>query len=173
MRRRDVEAEYVDERGESGRLPLREVEDESRQRRRIDDRVLERALQAAPDEPGVKRVVAVLDQHRAMRETQECPARVLELGCADQHRSLDVVTSARVWVDGCSAVDERVEERKRAVELEPLGADFQDEERRVAGGLDVEGHELGFVERGLRPELGGIDGDFLPRHGLYRAARLE
>ena len=108
-----------------------------------------------------------------MCEAQECPARVLELGCADQHRSLDVVTSARVWVDGCSAVDERVEERKRAVELEPLGTDLQDEERGVACGLDVEGHELDFVDRGLRPELGGIDGDFLPRHGLYRAARLE
>ncbi|OLC14330.1 MAG: hypothetical protein AUH32_05805 [Actinobacteria bacterium 13_1_40CM_66_12] len=117
--------------------------------------------------------MAVLDQHRAMREAQECPARVLELGCADQHRSLDVVTPARVWVDGGSAVDQRVEERKRAVELEPLGTDLQDEERRVACCLDVEGHELDFVDRGLRSELGGIDGDFLPRHGLYRAARLE
>ena len=110
MRGRDVETQYLDEGGETRRLPLREVEDESRQRGRVDDRVLERALETATDEPRVERVVAVLDQHGALREAQECPPRVFELGCADQHRSLDVVTPARVWVDGCAAVDERVEE---------------------------------------------------------------
>jgi len=88
--------------------------------------VLERAFESAPDEPGVKRIVAVLDQHGSLRETQECPACILELWGADQHRSLDVVTAPRIWVDRCAAVDEGVEERQRPLELESLGADLQD-----------------------------------------------
>src|SRR5712691_785225 len=135
--------------------------------------MLERALQAAPDEPGVKRVVAVLDEHGSMREAQERPARVLELGRSDQHRALDVVTPARIGVDRGAAVDQRVEKRQRAGELEPLGADLEDQERGVAGGLDVQGNVLGFLESGLRFELRRVDGDFLPWHGFDRTARLE
>jgi hypothetical protein len=86
--------------------------------------VLERALESAPDEPRVKCIVAVLDQHCALREAQECPTRISELRGADQHRALDVMTSARIWVDGCAAVDEGVEEGKWAVEPESLGADL-------------------------------------------------
>ncbi|SRR6266852_6037685 len=99
--------------------------------------MLERALQAAAHEPGVECVMAVLDKHCTLREPQECPARVLELGRADEHRAFDVVPPPRVRVDGRAAVDERVEERQRAVELETLGADLEDEEWRVACGLDV------------------------------------
>src|SRR5207247_9248835 len=120
----------------------------SGQRRGVDERMLERALQAASDEPGVERVVAVLYQHRALSETQEAPSCVLELGRSDQHRAVDVVTSAGVWVDGRTAVDKRVEERQRAVEPEALGADLEDEERRVAGRLDGERDGMGSTEQG-------------------------
>ncbi len=117
--------------------------------------------------------MAVLDEHGSLREAQECPARVLELGRPDQHRALNVVTPARVGVDGGAAVDQRVEKGQRAVELEPLGADLEDQERGVAGGLDVQGNVLGFLERGLRFQLRGVDRDLLPRHRLDRAARLQ
>ncbi len=135
--------------------------------------MLERALESAPDEPRVKCIVAVLDQDRAVRETQECPSRILELRGADQHRALDVVTAARIRVDGCAAVDEGIEEGQRAVELESLSANLEHEKRGVAGGLDVQGHVLRFLERGLRLQLRGVDGNLLPRHWFDRAARLQ
>ncbi|GAC1642186.1 MAG: hypothetical protein PVS3B2_21670 [Candidatus Dormibacteraceae bacterium] len=69
MRGRHVQRELLDKPGKAWGLTLRKVEDEARERRRIDDRVLERALQSSTDQPRVERVVAVLDQHRAMRET--------------------------------------------------------------------------------------------------------
>jgi len=173
MCRRDVEVQQLDQRGEPRRLPFGKLKHQPRQSGCVDDRVLERALESAPDEPGVKRIVAVLDQHRALRETQECPTRILELRGADQHRALDVMTAACIRVDGCAAVDEGVEEGQWAVELESLGADLQHEKRGVAGGFDVQGHVLSFLERGLRFQLRGVDRDLLPRHGLDRAARLE
>jgi len=50
----------------------------------------------------------VLDQHGAMSEAEEGPARVSKLGCADEHRTVDVVAPVGVWVDGRLAVDKRV-----------------------------------------------------------------
>jgi hypothetical protein len=99
--------------------------------------VLEWALEAAANQPGVESVVAVLDQHGPSRETQEGPARVAKLGRADEHRAVDVMAPVRVRVDRRLAVHERVEERKRSVQPEALGADLEDEERRVSGGLDI------------------------------------
>ncbi len=173
MGRRHVEAELVHEPRQPGRLALRQVEDEARQGRGVDDRMLERALQAASDKPGVERVVAVLYQHRALSETQEAPSCVLELGRADEHRAVDVVASAGVWVDRRAAIDERVEERQRAVEPEALSADLQDEERRVAGCLHVERDELGVIERSLGADLGRVDRDLLPCDRLCRTAGFE
>ena len=173
MRRRDVEVQQLDQRCEPGRLALGKIEHQPRQPGCVDDRVLERTLESAPDEPRVKRVVAVLDQHGALRETQECPTRILELRGADQHRALDVMTAARIRVDGCATVDEGVEEGQWAVELESLGADLEHEKRGVAGGFDVQGHVLGVLERGLRFQLRGVDRDLFPRHGLDRASRLQ
>jgi hypothetical protein len=99
--------------------------------------VLEWALEAAANQPGVESVVAVLDQNGPSRETQEGAAGVAKLGSADQHRAVDVMAPVRVRVDRRLAVHERVEERKRSVESEALGADLEDEERRVSGGLDI------------------------------------
>jgi hypothetical protein len=173
MRGCDVEPEVGHEPGEAWHLPLGDLQHQPRQSRGVDDWVLERALQATSDEPGVERVVAVLDEHRAVGEPQEGPARVLEHGRADQHRAVDVVAPARVGIDRSAAVDERVEERERALEREALGAQLQDEERCVAGGLDVEGDELGFVQRRERADLWRVDGDLLPRDGRGGAARFE
>jgi hypothetical protein len=173
VRGRDVDAELGHESREARRLALRQVEDHPGQCRRVDDRVLERAFEPAADEPRVERVVAVLDQDRALGETQESAPGVFELGRADQHRAVDVVALARVGVDGRPAVDQRVEEGKRAVEAESLGADLEDEERRVAGRLDVEGDELGLVERRRHADFRRVDGDLLPRHGRRRPPRLE
>jgi hypothetical protein len=135
--------------------------------------MLERALQSTADEPGVEGVMAVLDQHRAVSETQEAPARVSKLGCPDQHGTVDVVAPMGVRVDRRLAVDQGVEERQRAVEPEALRADLEDKERRVSGGLHVEGHELRIVKRGLGPELGSVDCDLLPGHRLHCSARLQ
>jgi len=169
----DVEAELLHEPGQAGRLSLGQLEDEPRERGCVDDRMLERAFQPAPDQPGVERVMAVLDQHGAMREAEEGPPRIPELGGPDEHRAIDVMAAACVWVDGGAAVHQRVEERKGAAELEPLRPDLEDEERSVAGRLDVEGDELGVFERCGRAQLGRIDRDLLPGHRLRRAARLE
>jgi len=168
-----VEAECLDQTGEPRRLSLRELQDEPRERGGVDDRVLERAIEAAPHQPGVERVMAVLDQHGTLGEAEECPARVAELGGADQHRSVDVMAPARVRVDRRAAVDQRVEERQRAVELEPLGPYLEHQERGVAGGLHVQGDELGVLESRARTQVGRVDGDLLPRHRRGGAARLE
>src|SRR5581483_11198166 len=63
--------------------------------------------------------------------------------------------------------------RQRFLEREPLGAKLEDQERRVAGRLDVEGDELSFFERRQRTDLGRVDRDLLPGHGLDRAAGLQ
>jgi hypothetical protein len=173
VRRRDVEAQLLHQAGESGRLALGQGEHETRKRGRVDDRVLERALQAATDEPCVECVVAVLDQDRPLGEAQKRAARVLELGRSDEHRAIDVVAPARVRVDRRAAVDERVEKRKCAVELESLRPDLEDQEGRVARRLDVQGDELRLGQRGMRPDLGGIDRDLFPGHRLCRAAGLQ
>jgi hypothetical protein len=135
--------------------------------------VLQRALQPAADEPRVERVVAVFDQDSALRKTQKCPAGIAELGRADEHRAVDVMPLLGVWVDRRSAVDERVEEGERTGELESLGAELQHQEGGVAGCLNVDGDELGIVERRQRAQLRGVDRDLLPRHQLRGPARLE
>ena len=173
MRGGDVERQHLDQPRQPRRLTLGQVEDEARQRGGVDDRVLERALEPAADQPGVEGVVAVLDQDGAMGEPQEGAPRVFELGRPDEHGAVDVVSPAGVRVDGSPAVDERVEERERPIEPEALGPHLEDEERRVAGRFDVERYELGVIEQGFGFDLWRIDRDLLPGHELARAARLE
>ena len=173
MGRGHIEAKLVNKTREPRGLAFREVEHETRKRGGVDDRMLERALQPAPHEPGVERVVAVLDQDRALRETQEGAPRVFELRRADEHRAVDVVALASVGVDRRPAVDQGVEEGERAVEREALGPDLEDEERRVASRLDIERDELRLREAGQRPQLRRVDGNLLPRHKLCRPARLQ
>ena len=173
MRRRDIETELLDESREARCLAFGQVEHEPGQRARVDDRVRKRRLQAAADKPGVERVVAVLDQHGAVREAEEPATRVLELRRADEHRPVDVVTPARVRVDGSAAVDERVKERKRTIQLKALGADLQNEKWRVARGLNVKRDELSVVEAGLAANLRRVDGDLFPGHELRCAPRLQ
>ncbi len=135
--------------------------------------MLEWTFEPATDQPGIERVVAVLNENSALSEPQECPARIPELWRADQHGAVDVMALARVGVDGRAAVDQSVEERKRAIETESLGAELEDQEGRVARRLDVDRDELGILQPGQRTQLGCIDGDLLPRHQLRRIARLE
>ncbi|HKB34739.1 MAG TPA: hypothetical protein VKF16_12830 [Candidatus Dormibacteraeota bacterium] len=107
--------------------------------------MLQRALQAPADQPRIEGVVAVLDEHRAVREMQEGAARVSKLRGADEHRAVDVMTPVGIRVDRRLAVDKGVEKRQRPVEAEPLCADLEDEERRVSGRLHVQSHELRLV----------------------------
>jgi hypothetical protein len=150
MRGRDVERELLDKPRQPRCLALRKVQHESRERGRVDDRVLERALQPSADEPRVERVVAVLHQHSAVCEAQEGAAGIAKLRSANQHRAVDVVAPVCVRVDRRLAVDQRVKEGERAGELEALRADLQDQERRIARALDIERDELRLVEAGLR-----------------------
>ncbi len=173
MRRCHVEGELLNQSRESRRLSLGKLHHEAGQRRGVDYGVLERALQTAADEPCVEGVVAVLDQHGAVGETQERTARVAKLRRSDEHRAVDVVAPVGVRIDRRLTVDQGVEERKRPVEPKPLGAHLEDEERRVPGRLDVEGDELRLVKPGLRPHLGCVDGDLLPRNGLHGPTGLE
>src|SRR4029077_181427 len=116
---------------------------------------------------------AVLDEDRALGEAEERPPRVPELRRGDEHRAVDVVAPARVGVDGRATVDEGVEEGERAVEREALCPELEDQERRVACGLYVEGDELCFLQRCVAADLGGVDRDLLPRHGFYGSPRFE
>ena len=163
MRRRHVQAQLLDQARQTGCLALGQIEDEPRERGRVDDRVLERTLQAAPDEPCVESVMAVLDQDRAVREAEEASPRVLELRGADEHRTVDVMPLARVGVDRRPAVDQGVEEGKSACKREALRADLEHEERSVAGRLHVEGDELSVRKRGPARDLRRVDCYLLPR----------
>ncbi len=159
--------------GQAGGLAGGQVEHQARQRRGVEDRVLERRPQSPAKQPGVEGVMAVLDQDSPARKPQEGASGVPEAGCPDQHRPVDQMAAPGVWVDRSAAVDEGVEERQRTGELEALGSDLEDEERPVAGGLDVEGDELGLVEGRLRTGRGGGRLRLAPGHRLGRAPRLE
>ena len=173
MRGRDVELELLHQPRETRCLSLRQLEDQPGQSRRVDDRVLERALEPAADEPGVERVVAVLDEDGAAGESQEPAPRILELRGADEHGAVDQVTLAGVRVDRCAAVDQGVEEGQRALEGEAFRPHLEHQERGVAGGLDVERDKLSVLQRSGEADLGRVDRDLLPRHKLPSAARLE
>jgi hypothetical protein len=80
---------------------------------------------------------------------------------------------ARVRVDRRAAVDECVEEGERAFEREPLSADLEDQERGIAGRLDVERDELRVRQRSLLFHLGRVDRDLLPGDQLGRTSGLE
>jgi hypothetical protein len=115
VRRRDIEGELLDQPRQSRRLSLGKLKHQAGQRRRVDDRVLEWALQAPADEPRVESVVAVLDQDGTVSKTQEGTPRVAKLRRADEHRAVDMVAPVCVRIDWRLAVDQRVEERERAV----------------------------------------------------------
>jgi hypothetical protein len=108
--RGDVELQDLHQPSQAGRLAFGQLQNQPRESRRVDDRVLQRALQSAAHQPGVESVVAVLHQHCALGETKERPAGVTKFGCPDQHRPVDVVALLRVGIDRRAAVDKRVEE---------------------------------------------------------------
>jgi hypothetical protein len=129
--------------------------------------VLERPRQAPAEDPGVKRVVAVLDQHRSPGEVEKGPSGVAELGRADQHLPLDQVPSLGVGVDRGAGMDQGVEKAQRTAQPEPLGADLEDQEGPVARGLDVDGDVLGLGQRRVRTDRDEVElGRGLPRNGL-------
>jgi hypothetical protein len=135
--------------------------------------MLERAFKPTTHQPGVERVVAVLHKHRSLREPEERPSRISELWSSDQHRTVDVMASARIRVDGGAGIDKRVEEGKRPIEPEAFGADLEHKEGRIACCLHVESDELCVFEPGLGSDLGRIHCDLLPRHRLSCPARLQ
>ena len=173
MRGRDIEGKHLDQPRQARRLAFRKLEHHPGQGRGVDDRVLERTLEAPTDKPRIKRVVAVLHEHRTLGKAQESAAGVAELRRADEHRPVDVMAPVGVRVDRSLAVYERVEEGQGAVEPEPFGPDLQYEERRVAGGLDIQRDELRLVQPGFRLDLWRVDGDLLPWHRLHRPARFQ
>jgi len=173
MRGSDVQAEVRDEPAQPRDLAFGNFHDQSRKRGGVDDRMLERTFQPAPDEPRVEGVVAVLHQHRSVSESKECAARVLEDRRADEHRAIDLMTLPRVRIDRRAAIDQSVEERQSAFEGEALCSKLEDKKGRVACGLDVERHELSFVEGGERSDLRGVDRNLLPRHQRGGASGLE
>jgi hypothetical protein len=65
----DIKSELLHQARQPWCLTFGEVEHEPRQRRGVDDRMLERALEASTNEPGVKRIVAVFDEDGALSET--------------------------------------------------------------------------------------------------------
>ena len=105
---RHVQAQLLHQSGEPRRLPFGQLEHEPGESGGVDYRMLQRALESPTNEPGIKCIVAVLNQDCPMRETQERPARFAELWRPDQHRPVDVVTLLGVRIDGRPAIDESV-----------------------------------------------------------------
>ena len=148
----DLDLQSLHQAGQPRRLAGGELEDGPAQRGGVDDRVLEWQWESAAEDPGVEGVVAVLDQDRSPCEMEEGAPGVPELRCVDEHLALDQVPALCVGVDRCPGVDQGVEEAERSAEPEPLGADLEDQERPVAGGLDVDRDELGLLQRRARAD---------------------
>jgi hypothetical protein len=107
---RDVQGQLLHQPRQAGRLALGQLQHEPGERRRVDDRVRQRAFQSPAHQPRVEGVVAVLDQDGPLRETKKGSARVAEFRRPDQHRPVDVVPLLGVGIDGRAAIDEGVEE---------------------------------------------------------------
>ena len=107
--------------------------------------------------------MAVLDQDGSTGEVEEGAAGVGELGSVDQHFSPDQVPPLGVRVDRRPAVDQGVEEAQRSAQAEALGADLEDQERSIPGGLDVHRDELSLRQRRLGADRGKF---ILLAHGL-------
>ena len=152
----DLDLQRLHQPGQPRRLAARQLEDQAAEGRRVHDRVLERPGQAPTEDPGVEGVVAVLDQHRPPGEVEEGPPGVAELGRVDQHLALDQVPPAGVGIDRRPGVDQGVEQPQRTAQPEPLGADLEDQEGPIAGGLDVHRHELGVFKRRVGADRGEV-----------------
>jgi hypothetical protein len=111
---RHVEGELLHEPGKARGLSFGQLQHQPGQSSGVDDRMLQRAFEPPPHQPGVKRVVAVLHENRALGEPKKSPASVAELRSSDQHRTIYVVPLFGVGIDRGSAVDEGVEEGERA-----------------------------------------------------------
>ena len=149
VRRAHVEAQLLHHAGQARSLAAGQLEHQARQRRGVDDRVLEGLPEAPAHQVGVEGVVAVLDQHRTSCKAQEGRAGVAEARCPHQHRAIDLVPLLGVAVDRRAGFDQGVEEGQRGVQPEALGADLDDQERPVAGGLHIERDILGLAEWSL------------------------
>jgi hypothetical protein len=169
VRRAHIQLQRLHDPGQARGLAPGQVEHQPGQRRGVDDRVLERLLQAPPHQVGVEGVVAVLDQHRAPRKAQESRAGVAEAGRAHQHRAVDLVPLLGVSVDGGAGFDQGVEEGQGGVQPEALGADLDDQERPVAGGLHVERDVLGLAEWGIGRDRDALREQLRKERGLTEA----
>jgi hypothetical protein len=170
--RAGLDLQLLDHARQSRRLTGRQVEDQPRQGRGVDNRVLERRREAAAHQVGVEGVVAVLDEDGAAGEAEEGSPSLPEAGSADQHRAVDLVPGLRVAIDRRARFDQRVEQRQRLVEPEALRANLDHQERGVAGGLDVEGDVLSLFQPGLGRDRGELPGQLLEDH-LEPLAGLE
>ena len=164
MLRSHVHSQLLDDPGQTGRLAGWQLKDQPGQGGGVHDRILQWRSEPATDEVGVEGVMAVLDQHRPARKAQEGSPGIAELGRPRQHRSVDEVALFGVGIDRRTAVDQGVEEGQRPTHPKALGADLQDQERGVAGGLDIERHEVGGLEEGVRTNALGIDDQLLEEH---------
>ena len=69
MGRRHVESQLLHQAREARSLALGEIEHEPCKGRGVDDRMLERAFEAAAHQPGIECVVTVLDQNGALSKS--------------------------------------------------------------------------------------------------------
>jgi hypothetical protein len=154
--RSDVKLEGFDEAGERRGLPGRQPQHEAAECGRVEDRVFEGPRQPASDDPRIEGVVGVLDENGSAREVEEGAAGVRKLRGVGDHLAIDLMAPARVGIDGGARVDQRVEEREGAAEVEALGADFEDEEGPVARRFDVERDVFGGLQRAVRRDRGKL-----------------
>jgi hypothetical protein len=135
--------------GQPRGLALGQPENEPSQRRGVHHRMAKRMPKPPADQVAVESIVAVLDKYPTPSEVEESSARIRESWSAGKHVVADPVPTVRVCVDGCPAVNQGVEQGEGLVEPKPLCPDLEDQERGVAGRLDVQSYELGVVQRCL------------------------
>ena len=171
----DPDLQRLHQPGQAGRLAAGQLEHQAAQRRRVDHGVVEGTGESPAEDPGVEGVMAVLDQYRPPGEVEEGPPGVAELRRVDEHLPLDQVPPLGVGIDRRPGVDQGVEEAQGAAQPESLGTDLEHQEGPVAGGLDVDRHELGLLQQRVGADRSVVVAPVgrLPGNELGRPARLE
>src|SRR5205807_4939301 len=119
----------------------------SRQPCGVDVVGIQRGAHGARNQPGVERVSAVLDEHRALDEAAEPLDDTCHVRSSAKRLCVDAVDAAGVRIDAVTAVHERLEAQQMPLEGEGHRPQLHQLMRGLAGGLAVERHEAQRLDR--------------------------
>ena len=116
---------------------------------RVDIVCVEARSDRAPDQPGVKRIRAVLDEHGAGRKALKALNDERHGRRAVQRCRVDAVNASRIRIDPVVAVHQGLEAHQMLAHREGDSAELHEMVRRLAGGLAVERDEMQRLDRRL------------------------